>query len=157
MKTGKIFGTVLSGIMLTTVLAGCGDSNIKADESLSSIAQAVIDCGTEFPDMVEVNEDNFTYEYGLEKSDYEEYSVFWAGSGGDADEVCIIKTSDTGKVKKAVKERLENRKETFEDYVEEEYDKLCDSKVKTKGSYVYWLCTSDNSKSEDEMLSHFSK
>lgn len=154
MKRKRILCGVISAAAALS-LAGCGDSNAALSEPIGDVAQAVIDCGTEFPEMVEVNEDTFTHEYGLETGDYEEYSVYWAGSGGDADEVCIIKTSDTGKVKKAVKERLDSRKNSFEGYVEAQYDKLCDSKVKTKGSYVYWLCTNDNTKAEDELLSHF--
>ncbi|MGN0622050.1 MAG: DUF4358 domain-containing protein [Porcipelethomonas sp.] len=157
MRTKRILSALLLAAAASSVLAGCGDSDARTDEPLSDIAQAVMDCGTEFPEMVEVNEDNFIYEYGLEAGDYEEYSVYWAGSGGDADEICIIKANDTGKVKKAVKERLDRRKDDFEDYVEEEYEKLCDSKVKTKGSYIYWLCTNDNSRSEKELLSHFSE
>lgn len=150
---------ILCGIIMTAAalfITGCRESETVINEPLSEVTKAVLNCGTYFPEMVEVNEENFTYEYGLETKDFDEYSVYWAGSGGDADEICIIKTSDTNKVKKAVKERLESRRDSFEDYVKEEYDKLCSSDVKTRGDYVYWLCTEDNSKAESELLKHFS-
>lgn len=152
-KIKRFFNTIiLSAAALW--LTGCG-SSMTINEPLNDVAQAVLNCGTEFPEMVEVTEENFQYEYGLNEGDYEEYSVYWAGSGGDADEVCIIKTADTSKVKDAVSSRLESRKNSFDGYVQEQYEKLCDSKIKVKGSYVYWLCTNDNTKSEKELLSHF--
>ena len=109
----------------------------------------------EFPEMVEVSEDNFQFRYNLEDGDYSEYSVWWAGSGGDADEICLIKAEDTQKVKKAVEERIESQKGVFKDYVKEQYDKLCDAEINTKGNYVYWICTNDNKKAENIILSYF--
>lgn len=66
-----------------------------------------------------------------------------------------IKAKDKEKVKLAVEERLDGQKDVFKDYVPEEYDKLCDTQVKTKGDYVYWLCTNDNEKAEEVLKSDF--
>ena len=146
----------LAAIMLLNV-TGCGedDENAQATKPLNEITQAVMDCGVEFPEMVEVSEDNFQFRYAVGADDYLEYSVWWAGSGGDADEICLIKTNNADKVKEAVEERKKSQEGVFKDYVEEQYNKLCDSKVKTKGDYVYWLCTNDNKKAEDTLLSYF--
>lgn len=129
-------------------LTGCGKGSAETTKPLKEITADIIDCGVEFPEMVEAEEENFQIKYGLDAEDYDEYSVWWAGSGAEADEVCIIKAKDTQKVKTAVSDRLEGQKEVFKDYVPHQYDKLCKTEVKTKEDYVYWLCTSDNAKAE---------
>jgi len=151
-----LVGAVMTAAMLFSV-TGCGDEGKTATKPLNEVTQAVMDSGVEFPEMVEVSEDNFQFKYGVTADDYSECSVWWAGSGGDADEVCIVKAKD-GKldtVKSAVEKRLEDQKTVFKDYVPAQYDKLCDTKVKTEGDYVYWVCTNDNSKAEDTLLSYF--
>lgn len=146
-------------IMIASVfsLSGCGKDSQKSEASkpLKEITADVLNCGVEFPEMVEVAEDNFQIKYSLTADDYEEFSLWWAGSGADADEVCIIKAKDSGKVKDAVSERLDGQKDVFKDYVPEQYDKLCKSEVKTKGDYVYWLCTNDNEKAEKALTDDF--
>lgn len=141
-----------------SLVTGCGkdsDSSAEASKPLKEITADVINCGVEFPEMVEVAEDNFQLKYSLTADDYDEYSVWWAGSGADADEVCLIKAKDSKKVKDAVSDRLEGQKQAFKDYVPEQYDKLCKTEVKTKGDYVYWLCTNDNSKAEKTLNDDF--
>ena len=72
-------------------------------------------------------------------------------------EVCIIKAKDgkTDNVKKAVESRLDSQKEVFKDYQPAQYDKLCNSSIKTEGDYVYWVCTNDNSKAKEKLTSFF--
>lgn len=151
-----IAGLFLTASILFSVTA-CNDSDKEATKSLSEITSAIKDSGVEFPEMVEVSEDNFQFKYGVSADDYSEYSVWWAGSGGDADEICIVKAKDdkVDTVKKAVEKRLDDQKEVFKDYVPEQYDKLCDAKVKAEGNYVYWVCTNDNEKAEKTLLSYF--
>lgn len=157
----KFKRTIVSVILTATMMisaTACGSNDSKeATKPLSEISTAVKDCGIEFPEMVEVNDENFQFKYGLSADDYSEFSLWWAGSGGDADEICIVKANDDklDTVQKAVEKRLEDQKDVFKDYVPEQYDKLCDTKVKTTGNYVYWVCTNDNSKAEETLLSYF--
>ena len=156
MKMKKtIIGIAVSALMLIGTV-GCGGGK-TVSKPLSEVTAAVKDSGVEFPEMVEVSQDNFEFKYGIASDDYDEYSVWWAGSGGDADEVCIIKAKDgkTDNVKKAVESRLDSQKEVFKDYQPAQYDKLCNSSIKTEGDYVYWLCTNDNSKAEEKLTSFF--
>lgn len=146
---------LLAAVSLSA-FSGCGkDKSTEASKPLNEITAEVIDCGVEFPEMVEVSEDNFQIKYGLEEGDYEEFSLWWAGSGADADEVCIIKAADVEKVKSAVTERCEGQMEVFKDYVPKQYNKLCDTEITTKGDYVYWLCTNDNKKAENVIEKSF--
>ncbi|MEE0184904.1 MAG: DUF4358 domain-containing protein [Oscillospiraceae bacterium] len=157
-RTKRRIAGAFAVTFMVFALAGCkkdSNENVKTSKPVSEITAEVIDCGIEFPEMVEVSEDNFQFRYNLEDGDYSEYSVWWAGSGGDADEICLIKAEDTQKVKKAVEERIESQKGVFKDYVKEQYDKLCDAEINTKGNYVYWICTNDNKKAENIILSYF--
>ncbi len=146
-------------ILITSVftLSGCKEDSgsSEASKPINEITQDVLNCGVEFPEMVEVVEENFQIKYSLTSDDYEEYSLWWAGSGSDADEVCVIKAKDKDKVKTAVSDRLEGQKTAFKDYVPAQYDKLCKTEVKTKGDYVYWLCSNDNEKAEKALTDDF--
>lgn len=151
----KVFGLTLGAILLFN-FNGCSEKDVAASKPLNEITASVLsDSGISFPEMVEVGEENFSFKYGLSSEAYSEYSVWWAGSGGDADEICIIKAVDKNKVKDAVEDRLDSQKTVFKDYVEEEYNKLCETKVKTKGDYIYWICSDDNEKAEEIVLSYF--
>lgn len=151
-----IAGVILSAVTLISA-AACGSDGKAATKPLNEITVAVKDSGIEFPEMVEVTEENFQFKYGVSADDYTEYSLWWAGSGGDADEICIIKAQEDklDTVKQAVEKRLEDQKSVFKDYVPEQYDKLCNSEVKKEGSYIYLVCTNDNGKAEETLLSYF--
>ena len=153
----RIRAIIPAALMMSSIftLSACRKDKAEASKPLNEITADVMECGVEFPEMVEVSEENFQIKYGLTQYEYEEFSLWWAGSGADADEVCIIKAKDKEKVKLAVEERLDGQKDVFKDYVPEEYDKLCDTQVKTKGDYVYWLCTNDNEKAEEVLKSDF--
>lgn len=150
-----VAGIALTAAMMLSV-TGCGSAK-TASAPLKEITASVMEDGIEMPEMIEVSEENFQFKYNLSADDYAEFSVWWAGSGGDADEVCIIKANEgkTDIVKKAVEKRLEDQKTVFKDYVPAQYDKLCTTEVKTEGDYVYWVCTNDNSKAEKTVLSYF--
>lgn len=158
----KLILPVMLVIASVLSLSGCGeekkekvDEAVNPTKAITEIADDVLNCGIEFPEMIEVSEENFQIKYGLSEGDYEEYALWWAGSGADADEVCIIKATDKEKVKEAVEDRLKGQKEVFRDYVPEQYDKLCETKVKTKGDYIYWLCTNDNKKAQQALNADF--
>lgn len=153
----KIRAIIPTALMMASIfsLSACGKDKAEASKPLNEITADVMECGVEFPEMVEVAEENFQIKYGLTEDEYEEFSLWWAGSGADADEICIIKAKDKDKVKQSVEERLAGQKDVFKDYVPEQYDKLCDTEVKTKGEYVYWLCTNDNKKAEEVLNSDF--
>lgn len=152
----KMFITALILASMLSISACESDKAAEASKPLSDITADVVSCGVEFPEMIEVTEENFQLKYNLTSDDYDSFSLRWAGSGADADEVCIIKAKNTGKVKDALKDRIDSQKNTFKDYAPEQYDKLCDSKVKTKGDYIYWMCTNDNKKSEKALEDDFS-
>ncbi len=153
-----IAGVILSAVTLVSAAAcSSGSDGKEATKPLSEITAAIKDSGIEMPEMVEVTEDNFQFKYGVSADDYSEYSLWWAGSGGDADEICIIKAKEDklDTIKEAVEKRLDDQKNVFKDYVPEQYDKLCGTEVKNEGSYVYWVCTNDNGKAEETLLSYF--
>ena len=149
----RIMGAAAAVMMLASLTA-CGAK--EPSKAISEITKAVVDSGIKFPEMIEVNQKNFEIKYEIGDDVYSDFSVYWT-TGADADEVCIIKAKENKAedVKKAVEGRKQAQMDVFESYAPEQYDKLKNSEVKTEGDYVYWVCTEDDSKAEDTLLSYF--
>ena len=70
---------------------------------------------------------------------FEAYSVVYAGSGGNADEVAVIKFPDEKKVKenKKVFEDIINERINIFQVIPQEAEKLKNAELKVKGSYIF--------------------
>lgn len=137
---------MLGGVLFTS----CGDkddANATAKKTCKEITATIMSAEISFPEMVEVNEENFRMRYALAEGDYKEYSVYWAGDGSEADEICVI-LCDTDaqfeKAKKAVETRRESQITTYQDYAPLQADRLKESKVTTKGKMIFWSVCDDN-------------
>lgn len=142
----RLFATILMGITLLTACSS-NDSSIEPSASISEMTNAILNCGIDFNELVEIPEDKVEKIYGVSADDYSEVSAYRAGSGGYADEVVIFKasSSDTvSNVQDALNGIIESKKKDFEDYVQEQYEILCDSKVITNGNYVCLIVCADN-------------
>ncbi|MCC8069440.1 MAG: DUF4358 domain-containing protein [Ruminococcus sp.] len=150
--------TIVTLLMTLTMLTACSSSSSEASASVSDMAKSITECGVSFNELAQVPDDKIPTIYGLSEDDYSEASAYIAGSGGYADEVAIFKASSSDKVstiEDALNNRLESRKNDFEDYVAEQYDILCDSEVITTGNYVCLIVCVDNDTAEDVYNSYF--
>ena len=77
----------LAFCLSAAVFCSCDDggSEAAAKKSCKEICAEIVASDIAFPEMVEVNEDNFRLRYGLAEGDYAEYGVYWAGDGAMAD------------------------------------------------------------------------
>lgn len=148
MKTGMI---ALVLCLSATAFSGCEDGTEAADtaakKSSMEICAEIVGSDIAFPEMVEVNEDNFQLRYGLGAEDYTEYGLYWAGDGAMADEVCVIKTSggdQLNKVKTAVETRRDAQANLYQDYAPDQADRIRASSVTTKNNYVFWSVSDGN-------------
>lgn len=131
------------------VFCGCGEEEgtAAAKKSCKEICAEITASDIAFPEMVEVNEDNFRLRYGLAEGDYLEYGVSWAGDGAVADEVCVIKTSggdQLAKVKSAVETRRDSQAALYQDYAPDQADRIRASSVTEKNNYVFWTVSDGN-------------
>lgn len=149
MRTKARIGLPVLLVLVLSLFCGCGGSESEtASCSAAELGKKIVESGIAFPELVEVNEENFQLRYALTGEDYDEFCVYWAGSGADADEVCIIRAKDgkTDTVKRAVQARLDAQKTAYQDYVPAQYDRLCQTQVTVRGDYVFWVVSADNQK-----------
>lgn len=134
---------------MTLVLCSCGSSS--SDVTSSELLKAASESGASFEEMVNVEDSDIKYLYSIEEDWYDEFSASAAGNLAFADEIVVVKASSSdnaAKIKDALEKRVESRKKTLESYAPDEYNKLCDSEIKTDGDYIYLIVGKDNKTAE---------
>ena len=100
-----------------------------------------------------LDQEKIAYYYELEDADIAECSGVIADVAL-ADELVVIKAASADRVDavlEGAKKRLESQKESFKDYVPEQYSRLDGAVVEACGDYVIYVC-SDHT---DEIVSDF--
>lgn len=126
----------------TAAEASAADPEAVVDEILSSV---------EMSTMAKVEDDRIGNYLEMDMSTVESYSMYICGSGGFADEVAVflMKSEDASQaVVDSAKARVESRSIDFKDYNPDEYDKLQNALIKTKGRYVLFVVSGDNDTAE---------
>lgn len=144
---------LISIIAISAALCACGNdekSNSNIQPDVTKIKDDIV-ATIEFPDMVDANSDNIDLMYSLDADIFDSISVIYAGSGGYADEVTVIKLKskdDIENVKKVLEGRVADRLIAFEGYAPLETAKLEKAVVKTNGNYVFLAICDDSKKAE---------
>jgi hypothetical protein len=100
-----------------------------------------------------LDKDTITYYYDVQEDAVAEC----AGVVGDvalADELVIMKASSSEQVselEEGAKQRLQSQKDSFQDYIPEQYKRMDNTKIVTSGDYVIYVC----SDSSDEIVAKF--
>ena len=153
----KIITAILASLTAGVLLCSCsggGDSNTAAADLL----KAAVDNGKGFEELVSVEDSDIKYTYDIEKDWYEDFAASVSGNMAYAEEVVFVKASsdeNVDKVKTALENRLQSRKDTLQSYAPAEYDKLNKSKVITNGRYVYLVVCEDSDKALDAVKKAF--
>lgn len=124
--------------------------------SCDDVAQAIMK-EIEFPTMVAVTPDDLGLYLDVQIPDDAELAMYVCGSGGFADEICIIKGTslDQDSLKAAAEKRITSRLKDFEDYNPDESGKLDSAQIKCMDGCFMYFITADNDRCEDianEML-----
>lgn len=103
-----------------------------------------------FPDMVELDEKKTELFYGLNKEVYDAASIYLCAEA-QAYEVAVIraKENQANVVIKGIEERLLTQKDSFKDYLPEQYDLLQNALLKANGDYILFAVTDDNELCEE--------
>lgn len=94
-------------------------------------------------------EEYFEYLYDLKMSVISDGTISYASTGGFADEISILKATDSdeaAEIKTALKKRIERRINDFTGYAPEEVAKLEQSEVFSEGDYVVLAICDDADK-----------
>ena len=152
---------VLVGMMCLVLLfvsAACSSNEEVKDVNLTEVMDEIRGA-IEFPEMAEVKvSDLAMYGYDLTADDIAEMQFILAGSGFTADEVVLIKLNDESKAESVVemaKTRRDGIAETAQNYTPDEMDKLDTAVIGSKGPYVYYAATNDNTKAKEILENAF--
>ena len=179
MRSKKVICAVLAAAMMTTMaFASCGDSSSSADASskASSSADSTTAVQTEQKTtkdlnaiannlkeslddavkatMTEFDESRIEKIIGVKKDLYSKAVCIVDASGASAHEIDCFEAKDESSAKEietALKQRIENQKAAFKDYVPAEMDKLNSPVLVTDGKYVI-LCLSNNNDKAKEII-----
>lgn len=145
-------------LVLLFVSAACSSNEEVKDVNLTEVMDEIRGA-IEFPEMAEVKvSDLAMYGYDLTADDIAEMQFILAGSGFTADEVVLIKLNDESKAESVVemaKTRRDGIAETAQNYTPDEMDKLDTAVIGSKGPYVYYAATNDNTKAKEILENAF--
>lgn len=117
-----------------------GEGTMSVDAMLSELTPRLGLAASSKLDMEKI-----AYYYEVEEADLEECG----GVIGDvalADEIVIMKASDESKVaaiEAGAQKRLASQKNSFQDYIPEQFKRLDDAQVVVNGRYVLYVCSDD--------------
>ena len=109
-------------------------------------------------ELVSATPENILLMYDLEVETFDSYSIFYAGSGGSADEIAIIKAKskdDVSKIEDVMKKRVSDRIKAFQGYAPRESEKLKNSVIKVKNNYILLAICNDSDKVGQIFVSSF--
>ncbi|MBQ7562481.1 MAG: DUF4358 domain-containing protein [Lachnospiraceae bacterium] len=124
--------------------AGSGEAqeNIQADEEsvdITSVAYRLLNEITYEDELSGIDLETARMFISFGDAEIEE-SVIYESSGATAEEIVAllcVSEEDAGKAEEALKQRVEEQKESFEDYVPEELVKLSEAVVEVRGRAVF--------------------
>lgn len=148
----KIWVSVCLTLALALGMAACGgETTVSIDEEkLAAELQAAVDFKD---DMSEVEVSVFYALYNLSEDDVAQ-AVMISSTGATAEEITVIEAASQNSletVKKAVEERIQFQRDSFENYVPEELSKLSDPVIAVIGNDVI-LCVSDDNEKAREVI-----
>ncbi|MDE6592548.1 MAG: DUF4358 domain-containing protein [Oscillospiraceae bacterium] len=141
--------TVSTAMTEASAVGGEGAA-VAADGFSCGDITAEILASVNMSSMAEVGPDRVGMYIDCEIPEGTDFSFFICGSGGFADEVCVINVAgvDTEAFSDAVNRRIEARMNDFEDYNPDEYQKLTEMFTKQTGDYLIYAVTEDNGECE---------
>lgn len=136
---------ILSLAVLT--LAACGQKPPEKELDIAAFAQQAVKA-VDFGDEVVLLSENTTKDfYDLQFEGLEQFVVYTSGTRATASEVAVFKVTDKdamSKAKEAVNARLDDQKESYENYRPDEMPKLNNALVKEEGNYLLFAVSPNN-------------
>lgn len=132
--------------------ASAEEVSLTAEEYINKALEikpnSLLDATTAKGDTSEYGFDNFCIKLynGLDPEELEDGAISYASSGGNADEISVLKAKDPSKqneLTKKLEERIQVRHHDFEGYKPEELDKIDKAEVFEAGGYSILIIADD--------------
>lgn len=124
---------------LCLCLAACGGGEEKRAELDVHEALAAMLEKAPIEEAMELTEADMLNFYGIEADQMADFAAALCAVGIEADELVLVKAADEDSaqaVEELLRQRLENRKSEFQNYLPEEYEVLTHGVVARDGVYV---------------------
>jgi hypothetical protein len=150
MKLNRLKKRIMIGLIGTAALmafTGCGKKEAKSID-VKTTANSLL---TELKYEDQLSEVNYDLVYDMEDINITE-SVVYVSSGATAEEIAAIKCEtkeDAEKVETALKERVKEQKDSFENYVPKELDKLDKAVIVKIGNTVVLSVSNEDAKAKE--------
>lgn len=150
MKFNGMKKRIMIGLIGTAALmafTGCGKKEAK-NIDVKTTANSLL---SEIKYEDQLSEVNYDLVYDMEDINITE-SVVYVSSGATAEEIAAIKCEtkeDAAKVEAALEERVKEQKDSFENYVPKELDKLDKAVIVKAGNTVVLSVSNDDAKAKE--------
>jgi len=152
----KLFKRFLIAASAAAMLfCGCTRGAAEVNVPVSDITSKLIDELTWVDSLRQIDDSVINKFYGFDTSKLEAYEVYVSDSGSTAEEIAVVKMSDSSvkdDVTAAMEKRVEKQKKQFENYMPEEMFKLENALISEHGSYVI-LVVADEFEQAEEIIS----
>lgn len=142
----KKFLTAMVLILLSgAFLIACGSGTKEVTESVNDIYSDIKSQVTLEP-MYENDGDYIYNYYGIDSTLLEEFVFAEAQDGLKVDTVVLLKVSedeDVDTVKESLNTVVEQKKNTMNNYIPEQYDIACSAVLESQGNFVYLIISED--------------
>lgn len=142
----KKFLTAMVLILLSGVfLIACGSGTMEVTESVNDIYSDIQSKVTLEP-MYENDGDYIYNYYGIDSTHLEEFVFAEAQDGLKVDTVVLLKVNedeDVDTVKESLNTVIEQKKNTMNNYIPEQYDIACNAVLESQGNFVYLIISAD--------------
>jgi len=145
----KLAVVIIAGLIMTVAMAGCGDSGTPADVDLAAV---VTNIDSSYPNEMEdiTTVDDLNKYYSIDPADVKSFAAEYSKSG--VDEIVLVEAVDADAAKR-VSECLQNRynskKQQGASYSAEDLQVINNCSVKTNGSFVSMIVSSDAAAMEE--------
>lgn len=127
-----------------TAASDTSEEEISKKAVCADITASILE-SIEFPSMAEVTAERAEIYIDFAIPEGCDFSMYICGSGGFADEVCVISGDfDSDAFEAAVEKRINSRKRDFEGYNPDEFDKLEDYYFEYSDGFAIYTVTADN-------------
>ena len=148
----KCFLLLLPFVLLCCMTA-CGQAKTNPDTNTSpseivlhDVMQEILD-NTQLPEMMELTDENLADYYGLDAAWYTDAAACINANGYEKEEIVLVhaKTeADVPQIEQCLNTALSNAAEEMRNYLPQQYAMIQNSRVQTKGLYVWLFISEDN-------------
>lgn len=155
----KIF-LIIFTIILIIIIGIVASINIFKENNITldmqKLALDLINQSIFEDDLSEIDRDSIVKKYNF-PNDKIKNIISYMGSGATAEEILLLEVfnrEDTGEILNIIKEKLEERKQDFQNYLPKEVFKLENYYLKSVNNYII-LCISNDEKQAEKIINKY--